>query len=304
MNSWHSYPKIYTLGHPLIKDLFDGQVTIEEKVDGSQFSFGLFDGEFKCRSKGKEIDLRDPEKMFVKAIEYAWGLVAQGRLTDGVTYRCEFLSKPKHNTLAYNRVPHSGGLICFDIETELSTFMDMSIRAMECHRLGLECVPVLAAGMPVSLEYLTALLQTTSVLGGQKIEGVVVKNYSKFGLDGHPLMGKHVSEAFKEIHQGDWKERNPSSNDIIQRLVTKYRTPARWAKAVQHAEEQDRLESSPRDIGILIPAIRDDIIDECFEEMQGELWEWAKGKVMRGVTAGFPEWYKQKLLEKQFEEVN
>jgi hypothetical protein len=36
MNSWHSYPSIFTLGHSAISDLLDGPVCVEEKVDGSQ----------------------------------------------------------------------------------------------------------------------------------------------------------------------------------------------------------------------------------------------------------------------------
>ena len=34
-SSWHSYSKIYAIGHPQVKDLFEGNVTIEEKLDGS-----------------------------------------------------------------------------------------------------------------------------------------------------------------------------------------------------------------------------------------------------------------------------
>lgn len=40
--SWHSYPKSLNVGHKLAEKLFDGPVVIQEKVDGSQFSFGVF----------------------------------------------------------------------------------------------------------------------------------------------------------------------------------------------------------------------------------------------------------------------
>jgi len=50
----NSYPKVYNLGHAAIVHLFDEPVTVEEKVDGSQFSFALIDGELSARSKGKE----------------------------------------------------------------------------------------------------------------------------------------------------------------------------------------------------------------------------------------------------------
>ena len=68
MNSWHSYPSIYNIGHRYVVDLLNEPVLIEEKIDGSQFSFGVFDGELKCRSKGAQLNLVAPEKMFIKAI--------------------------------------------------------------------------------------------------------------------------------------------------------------------------------------------------------------------------------------------
>ena len=52
--SWNSYPKVYALGHPATKDIFSGEVLVEEKIDGSQFSFGVIDGVLRTRSKSCE----------------------------------------------------------------------------------------------------------------------------------------------------------------------------------------------------------------------------------------------------------
>ena len=112
--SWHSYPKIWALGHRAVRELFDGDVFVEEKVDGSQFSFGVFNDELRCRSKGADINTQAPEKMFAKAVETAQRLGPD--LLEGATYRGEYLQKPKHNTLAYDRVPE-GNIIIFDINT-------------------------------------------------------------------------------------------------------------------------------------------------------------------------------------------
>jgi len=93
--SWHSYPNIFALGHRYIKDLFLDNVLIEEKVDGSQFSFGKFliDGkeELKCRSKGCQINVEFPEKMFSCAISSVKEIF--NNLKIGWTYRGEYLSK-------------------------------------------------------------------------------------------------------------------------------------------------------------------------------------------------------------------
>jgi hypothetical protein len=299
-DSWHSYPKIYALGHAAIKDLFADDVIVQEKVDGSQFSFGIFPSEeypdLRCRSKGAQLHIDAPEKMFTAAIETVKELAQE--LHPGWTYRAEYLAKPKHNALAYDRIPHRH-LIIFDINTGNESYMDTDDVREEADRLDLEVVPLIHRGR---VDYITSFMQRMSVLGGQFIEGVVVKNYARFGKDGKALMGKFVSEGFKEVHGKEWRDANPNQGDVVQLLIGKYRTPARWQKAVQHMREEGALEGSPRDIGNLIKRAQVDVAAECKEEIMEALWGWAGKQVLRGSTAGLPEWYKEELLKKQFEE--
>lgn len=303
LDSWHSYPKVWALGHAAIRELLLDPVLVEEKIDGSQFSFGRFvgdDGEhLRCRSKGCQLNVEAPERLFEKAVATARELFPI--LTPGWTYRCEYLAKPKHNTLAYDRIP-ARHLIVFDVNTGHETYLDAEAKAGEAARLGLESVPVIMAGPVADAETFLSLLDRESVLGGQKIEGIVAKNYGRFGLDGKALMGKFVSEAFKETHAGDWRERNPGRGDIIEVLVARYRTPARWAKAVQHLRDAEEIEGAPRDIGKLIPAARADIRAECEDEIKAALFAWAWPSIERGVTRGLPEWWKEQLLRNQFED--
>ena len=66
-----AYPKIFTIGSPYIPHLFKGSVEVTEKIDGSQFNFGLDNKKnLHLRSKGKDIYVDDPEKMFQQAIDY------------------------------------------------------------------------------------------------------------------------------------------------------------------------------------------------------------------------------------------
>lgn len=299
MSSWHSYGSIYNLGHKAVADLFDGPVTVEEKVDGSQFSFGLIDGVLRARSKGAELNLVAPEKMFLAGIKRAQELADEGRLHDGWTYRGEYLAKPKHNTLVYSRIPN-GHIILFDIATDEESYLDYNAKAAEAERLDLEVVPRLHEGIVADQEMFRALLDTPSILGGQKVEGVVVKNYAKFGPDKKTLMGKFVSEQFKEVHAGEWRNANPTQGDIVQRLIEKYRTPARWQKAAQHLAERGELSGDPRDIGLLMREVPLDVEKEEVEAIKDALYEFAWPKVRRGLTAGLPEWYKDELLRKQF----
>lgn len=301
--SWHPYAKVYNLGHAAIQEILFDPVIVEEKVDGSQFSFGKFEDEngndyLRCRSHGKEIEVFAPDNLFLLAVENVKNIFPL--LHKGWTYRGEYLNKPKHNTLCYNRTPQKN-IIIFDINTDEENYLPYQIKSLEAERLGFETVPLLYEGMVTDIEMFRSLLDRTSILGGQKIEGVVMKNYSRFSRDGKAMIGKFVSEKFKEIHQGDWKERNPKQSNVIEILISKYTSPARWEKSVQHLRESGKLEDSPRDIGQLIRAIPEDVLEECKEDIKAELFAYAWKYISKGVTRGMPEWYKNKLLEKQFE---
>lgn len=302
--SYHSYPKIWALGHRAITELLLDPVIVEEKVDGSQFSFGKFlmeDGsiDFRARSKGATLNIYAPEAMFKKAIEVAQNL----DLKVGWTYRAEYLQKPKHNTLVYDRVPKDH-LIIFDINTGDEEYMGYNSKLAEAQRLGLECVPLMFSGMITDPQQFRDLLNTPSILGGQKVEGVVVKNYKRFGDDKKALMGKFVSEEFKESHGKEWKSSNPTQGDVVELLKQKFRTAARWSKAVQHLKEAGKLDGSPRDIGNLIKEVQADVEGECADEIKEVLYKWALPHLKRGLTAGLPEWYKDVLLKAQFEQDN
>lgn len=294
----NSYPKIYAIGHRAILDLFRDPVLVEEKIDGSQLSFGLYDGELKIKSKGALLNLAAPEGMFQRAVDTCREIAPL--LHPGWTYRGEYLSKPKHNVLCYERTP-AKFIILFDIMREgAEDYLPRAEKEAEAARVGLEVVPVVFQGRVESVEMLRGLLDTVSVLGKQKVEGVVCKNYSRFGIDGKPLMGKFVSEEFKETHAAEWKSENPSGLDVVGLITQSLRTPARWAKAVQHLKEAGKLEQSPRDIGPLIAEVKRDIKEECRDEITERLLSWALPHILRGAAAGLPEWYKDRLLKEAF----
>lgn len=294
--SWHSYPKIYALGHAELKELFSDPVLVEEKVDGSQFSFGRFGGELRVRSRGKQMDPDSPEKLFQKGVDAVRDL----DLMDGWTYRGEYLQKSKHNALAYDRIPEKH-VILFDINTGHEEYISREEKHQEAERLGLEFVPVIFEGKVENVEDVVAMLDRTSILGGQKIEGMVFKNYARFGRDKKALMGKYVSEGFKEVHKKTWGESNPAQKDIIFRLNEMYRNESRWQKSVIHMQEADKLTNTPKDIGELIKWVQKDLVEECEEEIKDFLYKWAIKHVQRGAVRGLPEWYKKKLLGSQFE---
>jgi hypothetical protein len=297
--SWGGYPKIYAIGHAAVKELLLEPVTVEEKVDGSQFSFWKSEtGELHARSKGAMLNMEAPDKMFARGVEVVKSLA--NVLTQGYMYSGEYLAKPKHNTLVYDRVP-TNNIAIFDIRTGPECYLSRADKAAEAAKLGLEVVPLIYDGPIGDAAMVRSFLDRPSFLGGCKVEGVVVKNYQRFTKDGKAMLAKFVSEEFKEVHGGDWRERNPTNGDIFQRIIEEYKTPARWMKAVQHLREEGKLTDSPADIGHLIKEVTNDVLVECEEEIATKLFNYVWDKQLRrGITAGLPEWYKNELMKASF----
>ena len=297
-----SYPQVFNLGHKAIANLLLDPVVVQEKVDGSQFSFGLLseapDGaiSLSMRSKGCKVTVDNPG-MFNLAYEAVLARVPL--LTVGYIYRAEFLAKPKHNVLAYDRTPKDY-IILYDIQRGTGDFLSPIEMELEANRIELETVPYIPSIDP-GLDDFKAMLQRTSILGGQLVEGITIKNYHRFGFDAKPLFGKYVSEKFKEVHAKEWKNQNPAGGDIIDLLTARFRSEARWQKAVQHLRERGELEDSPRDIGKLFKEVPVDLLKECKDEIMAILFDWAwKRSLSRSITAGLAEWYKDELAKAQF----
>lgn len=299
----HSYSKVYALGHPYLAELFLEECLVEEKIDGSQFSFGIIDGELVMRSKGAQIFPPVEDKLFKAAAEYIQAI--KDRLEPGVCYRGEVLWREKHNEIEYGRIPkHS--LILFDIDAGEQNYLSAEDKAIRAEALDLEIVPSLFRGKIDSIETLRGLLATISFLSeGEvrpKVEGIVIKNYKRFGIDKKTLMGKWVREEFKETQKVSWRAGNPTTGDVIEALGKKYRSEVRWKKAIYHLRDSGSLMNSPQDIGVLIKEIQRDVEAEEATAIKDALFLYAMPKIRRISAAGFPEWYKEYLAESMFEE--
>lgn len=295
----HAFPKIFVIGKDYIRDIFNEDVEITEKIDGSQFSFGRIGGKLYIRSKGAQLFIDNPEGMFVEGISYVEQI--QDKVPDNMIFYCEYLKKRKHNTLFYDRVPKNH-LILFGVMRADEKFSGrLTHWSME---LEIERVPLIYQGKISSSDEILKMLDQESILGGPKIEGVVVKNYSRpFLLGGQPIplmAGKFVSDSFKEVHRERWGKEEKSKGRM-QMFFESFKTEARWEKAVQHLREEGQIENEPRDIGKLFKAVNIDIETEEMEAAKDFLWKEFKGELTRTASRGLAEWYKKKLLEKAFE---
>lgn len=298
----HSFPKIFAIGSDYIPDLFKGSVEVSEKIDGSQFNFGVYEGEIVMRSKGKELFFEDYEKMFKIAVD--WVDKNQKKiiaLEKNITIYGEFLGKPSHNVLKYDRVPKNN-IIVFGVMEGESFVRDYKKIKEYAGKLDLETVPLLYEGKVKTLDELKKFLELPSMLGGETIEGIVIKNYTAPCIIGDrvfPSFGKYVREQFKERHAKDWGMKFSGRNKL-QDFIDSFRTEARWEKAIQHLKEKGELVNEPKDIGALLKEIQRDLFEEEKENIKNELFKLFEASIARKAKAGFPEWYKAQLAKRAF----
>lgn len=290
-----SYPTILQLGHRALEHLLKGEIIIEEKCDGSQFSFQKIDGEVFYRSKGVQIPSSDVQKLFKMAVNTVEDI--KPLLHEGWIYRGEAITSPRHNTLKYDRIPR-GGIILFDVTIGHDNYLSYEEKMLEANRLGLDVVPLLYKGTVGSLQLIKSFLDRDSCLGGTKIEGIVIKNYSQFNIMTKTIaIGKFVREDFKEENDKNWKKIKHTEKIDVQ-IIAKYNNINRWRKTYEHLRDSGLILHEMKDIKLLIPEVAADIKKECEEEIKEALWNYYIKEFNRGWVSGLPEWYKQLLAER------
>ena len=295
------YSKIWGLDHAETRKM-EGPLIAEEKIDGSQISWGILEDELKIKSKNVGIDPYAPPPLFLKSVQHIIFLFNSHLLRPGYIYRGESMKDKKHNALEYARAPRNN-IILFDVEPYRGSFLeyDELIDIAE-NELLLEVVPAIGEFGTLdeaTPEVLDKLLQKESFLGGQLIEGVVLKPSLNeclvYGRDGKIIMAKYVSEKFKEVNDKNWKEQRPSSKDFVYELAESVTTNARFEKAVQHLRESGNYKGAVQDIGPLMKRIEEDILEECEEMIKAKLWARYKDPILRYAVGRIPKWYKVKL---------
>lgn len=299
MSKTAAFPKILHIGDKQILDLFETEVEITEKIDGSQFGFGKTpEGELIMRSKGREIDLENADKLFFPAVTYVNSIA--DKIPNGWFFYGETLHAPRHSTLAYDRVPRNHIALFAVYETEPRVFHNYDTIREYAELFEIDAVPLLFRGETSAANVLEMVKDTPSYLGGANIEGVVVKAYKPWMFLGQiPLSvmsGKYVTEEFKEVHVKDWSKLNTGKGKF-EVLKESYRTEARWRKAIMHLRERGELTGTPKDIGALIKEVRVDIETEEKENIKDILWGIYKEDILKYSIFGLPQFYKEELAK-------
>ena len=303
MNTIPLYNKILTLGSYGTQHVFMGDVIIQEKIDGSQFSFGLNkDNVLIFRSRRAIIYPEKVEDIFMPAVKYVLSIEERIKslFHPNTYFRTETLEKPKHNVLSYDRCPKNH-MVLFDVQLpggELIT--DRKQLKDVATQLNIDVIPELFRGSVLHspVEFMQQLIEKTqSYLGGQLVEGAVVKNYNQIiVMEGHsyPLFIKYVREEFKESHKKVWEK---ESVNKIEKFIGSFTNSNRWEKAVMHLKEQGQIENKAKDIGKLIVEIQQDVAEECKEDIKQFFYSYYIKKIQSVSCYGLPQWYKNKLTQ-------
>lgn len=286
-------------------------VVVQEKIDGSQFSFGFKDGQLYCQSRKNLLDLENPQKQFRGAVQtaklIAATLLSNGWTRDGWIYRGESVQTPRHNVLAYGEVP-KGNLVLYDIEASALQVPNIDYGRYQCSGridaelalLGYPCAQVrefyVGPGNELTVEMLKGFLEEESVLGGCKVEGVVTKSYTEIDVRRQcTLMAKMVCKEFKEKMQCSPKRAPALANEVIAEIASRFATPARFQKAVSHCGEEGLLHGAAEDIPILMKEFFSDMDDECGDDIMDILRRTFYKKIVKAAAKGLPQWYRDVL---------
>ena len=92
MSDFNAFTKIWALGHRNIISIWDYDVEVTEKIDGSQFGVTNTSNGLVVRSKGVVIDQDNVPNLFSPVVEYFQSI--QHKLPIGIKFYGETLNKP------------------------------------------------------------------------------------------------------------------------------------------------------------------------------------------------------------------
>ena len=286
------YGKIYTYGS-VNAPTFDSDldIHIEEKFDGSQFSYMLaHDSTLFCWSKNEQLDLdvvlQNSKHLFHEAVKLAF----EKRKTPGVVYICEYFKRGKHNRLNYNFI------------TEPTLIVLNAFNVFDHIWMANE-TPCLAQQPWKNLKlHLDCFLINKSKFGECQIEGIVLKQYSKDMKE--MKMAKIVNQEFKEIstHKIKSEHYEETLHSLAIKLVEKYRTEARFYKAIQHLTESGVVINDMKDVSAVIKELHHDIVAECNDDMRQIFEEQLTKLIKRHIGKNVATWLQNYLMTKDNDE--
>lgn len=306
MNDFPEYCKIMALGKLGTEDIFEDEVVISEKCDGSSVRIMNDGGTIRVGSHKKEISLEGstPDaKMFIPFTTW---------VKENETALLSFLPNQNvifgemcqsHNVIKYaNKYP----IVIFDIGEVAEyglEFRDANFQNIRQSYLSKELkvpiAPTLYRGKVTNRDQLDKFLSAASFLDKTKnIEGIVIKNYSRLNQWDRHLFAKLVRQEFKERNKEVFKR--GESKSVEEAIAEFYFTRARLIKMVQRLKEEGKYTGELKDIQYLVGMIPKDIEEEHKEDIKEFLYQHFWKQINRIISARIAPEYKKYVQEELF----
>lgn len=249
------YDSIPRYGKQGTRDILNTHVTVMEKLDGANASFGIIGGELKMFSRNQELDEHNTLRGFY---DYVKQNIPRGKILLDTIYFGEWLVP---HTVQYKKEAQHKFYL-FDIYFNgTDEYMSHNIVKSHAKHLGLEMPKVLFEG---ELQDVSELQQYVGQSELTEIpntgEGIVVK---KYGFE--PQFVKIVSDKFKETKS--IKQPSLDRTDIGT-LIDSVLTPQRVEKLIHKKIDIGLLptELDITDTGNVLKALSSDVVNDIFEE--------------------------------------
>lgn len=298
------YPKVVSIGQKGMEELFADDVVITEKIDGNNVRI-MNDGKALIFGSHRTILAKgNPDaKMFVPFLD--WVENNYDNLMRLIPKDCILFGEMAQNqcTLKYDK---TYPLVLFDIAKTTDyglDFVDSEFQQKHLSEisgaLNIPKVPIFYIGRIEKAEQLAEFLERDSFLGRTKLEGIVIKNYSRLNQWNRQLFAKLVREEFREENKRVFKRVDFKS--IEEEIAERFFTRARLVKMVQKLKEEGKYEGHLRDIRHLVGDTPKDIYEENKEDIKEILFEHFWKRISRIVTGRVAPEYKKLLEEELFE---
>jgi hypothetical protein len=258
------YQHIERMGHQLTEGLLDGDVWVQEKLDGANLSVAYDpDGGVLIASRNNLIFKRGMEPQgFNGAIQYVLG----GRILDLLAERTEWILRGewlvKHSIMYKPEMFHH--FYVFDVQLKDGSYLSPRAyeEALAAH--GVRFIP--ATEVPeATIEKLAALSQGPDQWGAEQKEGIVIKRYDFRNRFGRTQWGKIVSADFKERNKLSF---GATSKDAPELKLMNSLTPALVNKVIDKVQ-MEKGECSVKDMTRILHTVWYDLFHE-------ELWDFVK----------------------------
>jgi hypothetical protein len=195
-----------------VEVLLAGDVVVEEKVDGANIGFSTNeDGEVRVQNRGQYLDRAHSHGQFQPL--WSWFPSREAALADALYPDLILFGEWCYavHSVTYNRLPD--WFLGFDVyDRTVDEFWDTGRRDGLLAALGLAGIPRLAEG-GFTLEQLAELLPTPSRVGGESLEGIVVRKEAD-GLT--TTRAKLVRPEFAQTIGEHWSRGPLRRNELTQ----------------------------------------------------------------------------------------